>query len=307
MKKFHFAPVQGHTDAPYRHFHNELYKGNNTYYTPFIRLEHGDLRARDYKDYISPLNDGTTLVPQIIFKDEPELTTLISKIKETGAKRIDLNMGCPFPLQTGHKRGAATISDPIVASAVAKAVNDNKDISFSLKIRLGLTDPNEWKKLIPILNDVDLTHITVHPRIAKQQYSGEIIKDSFLEILSESRNPVVYNGDIKTPDEIRRIMAEFPSISGIMVGRGILGRPSLIEEAESDNEWSREERLEKMLTFHRRLMTHYESLLCGECQLLAKIKPFWEFAEEEIGRKSWKAIKKACNIAKYNSAVASIS
>ncbi|MDE5875420.1 MAG: tRNA-dihydrouridine synthase family protein, partial [Muribaculaceae bacterium] len=172
MTEFHFAPVQGHTDAPYRHFHNKIYKGNRTFYTPFIRLEHGGLRTRDYKDFTSPLNYDTPLIPQIIFKDEQELTTLISKIKETGAKRIDLNMGCPFPLQTGHGRGAATISNPSVADTVAKAVNDNRDISFSVKIRLGLTDPDEWKKLIPVLNGMDLSHITVHPRIAKQQYSG---------------------------------------------------------------------------------------------------------------------------------------
>lgn len=61
-----------------------------------------------------------------------------------------------------------------------------------------------------------------------------------------------------------------------------------------------------MLHFHRELLCHYESTLCGDSQILSKIKPFWEYAEEEIGRKAWKAVKKASNIAKYHSAVAMI-
>lgn len=61
-----------------------------------------------------------------------------------------------------------------------------------------------------------------------------------------------------------------------------------------------------MLGFHRRLLEHYSSSLCGESQIISKIKPFWEYAEDEIGRKAWKAIKKATNIAKYHSAVAMV-
>ncbi len=61
-----------------------------------------------------------------------------------------------------------------------------------------------------------------------------------------------------------------------------------------------------MLKFHRDLLHHHESTLCGDSQILSKIKPFWEYAEAEIGRKPWKAIKKASNMAKYHSAVATI-
>jgi hypothetical protein len=61
-----------------------------------------------------------------------------------------------------------------------------------------------------------------------------------------------------------------------------------------------------MLRFHRLLLNHYSETLCGDSQILSKIKPFWEYAEEEIGHSAWKAIKKAVNIAKYHSAVAKI-
>ncbi len=61
-----------------------------------------------------------------------------------------------------------------------------------------------------------------------------------------------------------------------------------------------------MLGFHRELLDHYTSILCGDSQIISKIKPFWEYAEAEIGRKAWKAIRKAGNMAKYHSAVAMI-
>lgn len=306
MKDLYFAPVQGHTDAAYRHFHSKVYKGDLTYYTPFIRLEKGTLRAKDIKDLNSPLNSDLRLVPQIIFKDAQELKTLIALLKDNGAKEIDLNMGCPFPLQTGHGRGAASIVNQDLAYEIEKAVNENHDIVFSLKMRLGLNDPEEWKFLIPFLNRVHLDHITLHPRIAKQQYSGDLYMDQFEDFLNKSTNPVVFNGDITTPEKFNDLIVKYPGVKGFMAARGILGRPSMFEEYSNGVELPKEERIAKMLDFHRQLFNHYSSILCGDAQIISKIKPFWEYSENEIGRKAWKAIKKATNLSKYQTAVAMI-
>lgn len=306
MKSLHFAPVQGHTDAAYRHFHSEIYGNKQTYYSPFIRLDKEGVRPRDIKDIDSDLNHNTHLVPQIIFRDGHELNSLIMIIKAQGAKEIDLNMGCPFPLQTGHGRGAATILNDKLANEVVKAVNENPEISFSVKMRLGLQYSDEWQKLLPYLNEIRLKHITMHPRVAKQQYRGDVDMDQFSLFLSKSKNPVIYNGDIKSLEGIKNIEEKYPEIEGIMVGRGILGRPSLLAEYLQDREFLKEERLSLMLEFHRLLFNHYSSVLCGDSQIISKISPFWEYAEDEIGRKAWKAIKKASNLAKYQTAVAMI-
>ncbi len=305
--KFHFAPVQGHTDAPYRYFHNSLYDTSLAYYTPFIRWEKDGVRRRDIKDFTSSLNEGPKTIPQIIFRDKEELSNLVEAIKEEGAKRIDLNMGCPFPLQTGHGRGAATVGNEELAVAVATIVKENPDIDFSVKIRLGMEKPDEWKALLPKLNEVKLEHIAVHPRVARQQYGGEVDLDQFEQILKESANPIVYNGDLRTPEDIEGILKRFPEVGGIMIGRGLLERPSLVMEYLSGHEIDKNERLSRLLDFHRKLRAHYEESLCGDAQLLSKIKPFWEYTEDEIGRKAWKAIKKAGNVAKYNSAVGLIA
>lgn len=298
------APVQGHTDAAWRHFHQDVYGGNHKYYTPFIRLEHGDFRKHDLKDFTSELNENHTLIPQVIFRNMAELQPLIEGLIEKGATHIDLNSGCPFPLQTAKGRGAGFISNSEEYHRIPELLKQYSDTKFSLKMRLGYADADEWREIIGAVNEMPLTHVTMHPRVARQQYGGDLNMDEFSEFLNRCQHPVIFNGDIKTPEDIARIRNEFSNIAGVMTARGILGRPSLAAEFEGDREWSRDERIQKMLSFHRLLLTHYEANLCGDSQILSKIKPFWEYTEQEIGRKAWKAIRKASNMAKYHSAVA---
>ena len=306
--KFHIAPIQGHTDAAFRAFHAANYNnGDVVYYSPFIRLEHDDIRDRDRRDIKSKLNDNIKLIPQIIFRDRKELESLVKIIRNEGFNNIDLNMGCPFPLQTGHGRGAATILNEELGDALLNVIEKNNDIRFSVKMRLGLESPDEWRDLINRLNRVEVDHIAVHPRVARQQYKGELYMSSFEEILNLSKNPIVFNGEIKTPEDIDILINKYPAISGIMIGRGILNRPSLIEEYSSGSLYEPKERLRRMLDFHDEIYHHYSEILCGESQLLSKIKPFWEYAEDEVGRKIWKTIKKSTNLAKYNTAIALIT
>lgn len=304
--KYFFAPVQGHTDAAYRHFHHKKYGGQIIYTTPFIRLENGKLRPKDLKDLNSPLNEGLILVPQIIFRNREELTALVELIKKEGFSKIDLNMGCPFPLQTGHGRGAAAVADESLAETVEEVVKNNPDISFSVKLRLGLNNPDEWKILLPHLNKIPLDHIALHPRVAKQQYDGDLYMDKFEEFLRESKNPVVFNGEIKSPEDALKIKETYPGIAGLMIGRGALARPSIFREIVSGKEEENKDRLVDMLDLHRMLFAHYENVLCGESQLMSKISPFWEYAEDEIGRKLWKQVKKAKTLPKYRMALSQI-
>ncbi len=306
--KYFFAPVQGHTDAAYRHFHAAAYDeaGVIEYTTPFIRLEKGEIRRKDVKDTVSPLNEGLNVVPQVIFKNSDELTALIGILRDEGCRRSDINMGCPFPLQTSRGRGAATVGNPECIQAVRKVVEDNPDVDFSVKLRLGFQNP-EWRNLMEVLNSLKLNHISVHPRTARDQYTGPIDMAEFDAIYAASKNPIVYNGDILTPEDGREISMKYPDLYGVMIGRGVLGRPSLITELATGIELSHEERLHRMLEFHRTLLEHYrQTLIGGDHQVLSKIQPFWEYAEAEIGRKAWKALRKASSMAKYQTALALI-
>lgn len=309
MKLF-AAPLQGYTEAPFRHYHAKVYGGCNgaadVYYTPFVRIEHDEVRQRDLRDTVSPLNINHRAIPQIIVKDRAEFERLTDALAENGHRSIDINMGCPFPPQVRKGRGAAIVARHDVLADIAPAMQERDTLRFSIKMRLGVEDATEWRQSIDVINSMPLTHVTVHPRVARQQYGGDLHIGEFAELTRLIVHPVVFNGDITTPEGIDITASRFPNLLAIMAGRGLLARPSLIAEWRDGRTWTHEERLEHILALHSGIRQHYETTLCGESQTLAKLKPFWEYLEEEIGRKNWKAIRKATTLARYADAVSSL-
>lgn len=304
MQKILFAPLQGYTEDAYRRFHNEIFGGIDTYYTPFVRLEHGKVRSKDMRDIRPEYNEGVNIVPQVIASGAEELHTLLDVIIPLGYKKIDINMGCPFPLQTRHGRGAGLLASPDRIREITDCMKEHDKLDFSVKMRLGLDDANQWKAVIPILNDVPLTHITVHPRIATQQYKGEIDMDSFRLFADECRHPLVYNGEIHTVEDIHRIEDEFGDrLAGIMIGRGLLARPSLAREYKDGATESEASLVRDILRLHDMMQAHYAKMIPGEDQQLGKLHTFWDHLEPTIGRKQWKKIVKAGNMKNYLAAV----
>ena len=223
--EIHFAPLQGYTDNAYRRLHAQLCGGVDTYYTPFIRWEKGDVRGKDIVDILPERNEGIHLIPQIICADPGDFNRLCDIIQEHGYQEIDLNMGCPAPMQTKLKRGSGILPHPDNVERLCQEMTRRQDVRFSAKMRLGLDDKEQWRPLLPILNDAPLQHITLHPRIATQMYKGEVDMPAFGEFASLVRHPLIYNGDILAPGDIQRIATSFPTLKGIMIGRGLLARP----------------------------------------------------------------------------------
>lgn len=305
--KIHFAPLQGYTEDVYRRLHKEIFGGIDTYYTPFVRLEHGAIRSKDLRDVRPDFNMGVNVVPQIIAADAEEARFVIGKLNDLGYKRIDFNMGCPFPLQTRHGKGAGLLACPDKAKGIINCLSNFGDITFSVKMRLGLDNSEQWRSIMPILNDSPLSHITVHPRIATQQYKGEVDMQTFDSILEASAHPVIYNGDIRSVEDIRNLESTYGDrLHGVMVGRGLLARPSLAHEYSNDCKLTDAEVTNKMKLMHSRLNEHYSAIIPGEAQQLSKLRTFWDYAEDTLGRKQWKKIMKAGNAKNYFSAVNAI-
>ena len=302
-----FAPLQGYTDAAYRRFHNQVYGDCiDFYYTPFIHLHNGETRHRDIRDIEPGNNQGINIVPQIICRDANEFHTLVNAVIATSHTHIDINMGCPFPPQSRKGRGSGLLVHPDAVSEIATAIDQYPQLTFSIKMRLGLDNPQQAIDLLPIFNQARLTHITMHPRIGTQQYKGSVDMQSFARFMAKCEKPVIYNGDITTPEQIDIIAEQYPNLQGIMIGRGLLARPSLALEYKQGITLGQEEQIERVLELHTLLYEHYNAVLQGDAQLLTKIKTFWDHLELLIGHKPHKAIKKATSIAKYNAAVQAI-
>ena len=109
----HFAPLQDYTDAVYRLAHARIFGGIDTYYSPFVRVEHGEIRRKDARDISSKNNrEGIHLIPQLIASQPDKLEQIITLFIENNYQEADINLGCPFPMLAKRHNGAGMLPYP---------------------------------------------------------------------------------------------------------------------------------------------------------------------------------------------------
>lgn len=301
--KIYSAPLQGFTEAVWRNVHAAVFGGIDGYYTPFLRYEHGEIRSKDIRDVERKNNSVENLVPQVIAANPDEMRPLLEFIANEGYARVDINMGCSFPLQMRKRHGAGLLPHPELVAELMKEVALHPEFSFSVKMRLGCNSKDEWKELISILNDAPLRHITMHPRLGIEQYKKPVDVDAFADFYAACKHPVIYNGDLNTLADINRIEQQFPELKGIMLGRGLLSNPALGIEYRTGQELTNAEQGNLVRRMHDEMMRQLTPRLQGNTQFLSKMKPYWEYLLPAMLKRDKKAILKATTIEKYLSAV----
>lgn len=288
-----FAPLQGYTDAVYRRAHWGCVGGVDEYYTPFVRIEKGEVRKKDLRDTAPAANEGVPTVPQVIARDGDEFARLCDALQEQGWNRIDLNMGCPFPMQVKAGRGSGLLQHPERVEEILKEMQRRPEVTFSVKMRLGQENEEEGLRVMPIINEMPLVHVTLHPRLGRQQYKGVADREAFARFMEECRHPMVYNGDVV---EVESGKWKAENVNGVMIGRGLLARPWML---------SNKEPLEVIRNMHAIIYRHATEHLCGDSQILSRLHAFWEYLD--IDHKAKKAIMKATTLPRYREAVAIVT
>ena len=303
-----FAPLQGYTDAIYRRAHARAFGGIETYYSPFVRIEHGEIRRKDIRDVDPENNQDLHLIPQLIASESDKLEQIMALFIEKGYKKADINLGCPFPVLAKRHNGAGILPYPEeVKVLLMNAIEKYPDIKFSVKLRLGWDNPEECLALLPLFNELPLTHIILHPRLGKQQYKGEVDLNGFEAFYKGCNKPLLYNGDLLTLEDIQSVSARFPKLAGLVIGRGLLANPALALEYQQGKALSSDEMAKKVGQLHTEVYGGYQELLQGgETQLLMKMKSFWEYLLPEGDRKSKKMIHKTSKLTNYQAAVSNL-
>lgn len=355
MLKILFAPLQGYTTGIYRRAHAEIFCGVDAYYAPFLRIENGKPREKDLRDLEcanaecanakcagiaeenahegNARNLNVHEIPQIIANSVDEFKILADALIAKGYTEIDFNMGCPFPMQVNRHRGAGLLSDAQTVQEImdeikkmsgsATNVNGPASVKFSVKMRLGQDSPDEAFALLPILNEAPLSQITLHPRLGKQQYKGAIDFKSFEKFYEECRHPLVYNGDITNVSQICEMGRRYPKLAGVMIGRGLLAKPSLAAEykalsskdetgsVQSSNRdincATSQDFFDKLFQMHQVILDHACKTFQGDSQILSHVQSFWEYLEPSIPKKIFKRIKKAGKLSEYQAAIIEIT
>lgn len=297
------APLQGLTDYIYRNTFNKYFKGIDLTYSPYIRIERGEIRRSKLRDIEVDNNSGPKLIPQILTNDVEEFIYLANMITEMGYDEINWNLGCPFPMVARHNLGSGMLKNKEQIDEILTKVESKISCKLSLKIRSGYENETDLIELLPLLDKHNLTEIIIHPRTGIQQYKGDVNRDVFEKCIPLTKHILTYNGDINSLDDYKEFSQRFPSTESIMIGRGIIANPFLAMDikgiaVEGD-------RLEIFKQFHGELLVAYSELLNGDLQILKRMQGFWEYFSLSFtnSRKVLKKVKKTSNATKYINAV----
>ncbi len=269
------APMQGLTELLFRRVYEECFPGAiRLAVSPFIALTRNLRFSADnaqIRDVMPENNTGSIpVIPQILGKEPEEFILVANHLADLGYTEVNWNMGCPMRTVTAKHRGCGLMPYPDEVRAILDTVLPRIHNRLSVKVRLGLKSAEEIFLMIPVLNDYPLASVTIHPRLGRQQYTGVPDLDTFGEVLPLVKHPVIYNGDICRAADARHIIERFPTVTDIMVGRGVLYNPSLPLELAGQTGTD-----EAAKHFIGRLMQEIRATLPTQESIIRKTKEYW--------------------------------
>lgn len=224
------APMAGISNSPFRRICKEM--GCGLIYAEMVSdkaIMYGNKKTID----MLYMTDFERPISQQIFGTDVSSFVIAAKYicSNMHPDIIDINMGCPVPkVALRTQAGSALLKSPSKIYDIVKAVVDAVDVPVTVKIRSGW-DSNHINavEVAKVIEKAGASAICVHPRTRSQGYRGEADWSIIKAVKDNVNIPVIGNGDIKTPEDAKRMLDE-TGCDAIMIGRGVLGNPWLIEQ-----------------------------------------------------------------------------
>ncbi len=202
--------------------------------------------------YLRVSRDEHPLAIQIFGSDPVAMAEAARAVEASGADVVDMNFGCPVKKVTKTGAGASLLDDPDLACRLVDAVAGATALPVSVKMRRGVENGSRTCLAVgPQLVDAGAASLTLHPRSAKQMYTGTADHSLTAELVSLVDVPVIASGDITSRARAQTVLAT-TGAAAVMVGRAAQGNPwALREIMGDDSEPSREEVVAELLLFMR--------------------------------------------------------
>jgi tRNA-dihydrouridine synthase B len=217
--------------------------------------------------------DEHPLAIQIFGSDPRAMADAARMVEAAGADVVDINFGCPVKKVTKTGAGASLLDDPDHAFRIVGAVAEAVPLPVSVKMRRGVENRSRaCLELGPRLVEAGAASLTLHPRSARQMYTGEADHSLTAELVSLVDVPVVASGDVTSRARARAVLA-VTGAAAVMVGRAAQGNPWALAEIMGDGEASepsREEVAAELLVFMRETVREL-----GEQRAFGFLKKFY--------------------------------
>jgi tRNA-dihydrouridine synthase C len=169
------------------------------------------------------------LAAQVMGSDIDLVAEMGYELEQRGAKRIDLNCGCPSNTVTGRGAGSSLLKEPNFLYEVAAALVKAVKIPVTLKMRSGFDDTTLFEDNILAAEASGVKYITLHPRTKKDGYGPPARWDLIARAKSMLKIPLVGNGDILSVEDALR-MLKTTNCDALMIGRGCVINPFIFHQ-----------------------------------------------------------------------------
>ncbi len=233
------APMEGVLDAPLREILTRL--GHyDLCVSEFIRISDQGLPSKVFYRLCPELrrngqtSSGTPVRVQLLGNNPETLSISAKKAVALGSPGIDLNFGCPAKTVNKNKGGAILLKEPnsiySIINTVRKAVPE--EFPVTAKMRLGFDTDENALEIAKGIQSAGADELVIHARTKVQGYKPPAHWHLLAEIKETLSIPVIANGEVWTLKDYNACR-EASQCSDIMIGRGAIAAPFLIEEIRS--------------------------------------------------------------------------
>lgn len=295
--------MQGFSDVIYRSAISKI-GGIDCFYAPYIKVENESIKPKSLADIAPEASDGIVVVPQVMANKAADILQVADAVKAMGYTELNWNLGCPFPMVAKRRLGAGLLPYPEVIDSVLTEVEAQSDVALTVKMRLGYLSADEIWPVLNALNNHRIKEIIIHPRIGKQMYNGEADRGILPTIIEKSAHPVAYNGDIRTVELARSLITENPTVSHLMIGRGLLCNPFLTSQIKG-TEPNKFIKRNQLMNFVGAIAEQQLDRLQGAGHFLQKMTTYWEYWSQMFAdaHRALKTVKKCHSIEEYTDKV----
>jgi len=222
------APMQDVTDWAFWKL-MASYDGPDIYFTEYFRVTEGYRPERSILRSITENPTGKPAVAQIIGNDVGWMVKTAQRLERHPVAAVDLNLGCPAPVVYRKCAGGGLLRDPDRVDELLGALREGIAGSFTVKTRIGFSDPGEFDRLLEIFARHRLDLLTVHCRTVMEKYGPHVHLDRIAQAVARLPCPVIANGNVSSVEDAVRVL-ETTGARGLMIGRGAIRNPWIFRQ-----------------------------------------------------------------------------